>query len=212
MIFELFMNNPFEGLMVFLMIVAAIGVHEFAHAFAADKLGDPTPRMNGRVTLNPLAHLDPWGTLLIVFAGIGWGRPVVFNPYNLKNPRRDTAIVALAGPASNIIIALLTAIAMSVVGVNLREVSELSVILFNFFILNIALAVFNLVPIEPLDGFKVVAGILPPHLAAQWEETRRYGIFLLLFLLFTGMLQRIVQPTILTVADIILRGITSAGI
>lgn len=203
MIFDLLLSNPLDAVMLFLMIVAAIGIHEFAHAFAADKLGDPTPRMNGRVTLNPIAHLDPWGTLLIVFAGIGWGRPVVFNPYNLKNPRRDTALIALAGPLSNIIMAILTALIMVLMGIDAPTSSNVSVVLFNFFILNIALAIFNLVPIEPLDGFKVVEGILPPHLVGQWEETRRYGIFILLVLIFTGAISRIVQPTIFYVADLI---------
>src|SRR4051812_24083347 len=98
---SLFLEQPFAAIVVFIGIILSIGIHEFAHAFAANKLGDPTPKMQGRLTLNPLAHLDPVGTLLIVFAGIGWGKPVQFNPHYLKNPRRDAAIVALAGPVSN---------------------------------------------------------------------------------------------------------------
>src|SRR3972149_11313525 len=98
-------------LVVFLVsLIISITIHEFAHGFAADKLGDPTPRIQGRLTLNPKAHLDPFGTIMILLVGFGWGKPVQFDPYNLKDPRRDAALISLAGPASNIILAILLSI------------------------------------------------------------------------------------------------------
>ena len=169
MIFSIFLESPIAGLALLASIIFAITIHEAAHAFMAVKLGDDTPKAQGRLTLNPLSHLDPWGTLLIIFAGIGWGKPVVFNQFNLKNIRLDTAIVAIAGPASNFLIA--TIISFVLKANFFDQFGLIYFILENFIFLNIALGVFNLIPIEPLDGFKVVSGILPPHLALQWEET-----------------------------------------
>lgn len=195
----LFFESPVTATIVFVGIVLAIGIHEFAHAFSATKLGDPTPKLQGRLTLNPIAHLDPVGTLLIILAGIGWGKPVEFNPNYLKNPRRDAAIVALAGPVSNVLIAFVSTLALV-----FAQNEGLAAILFYFITLNIALAVFNLIPIEPLDGFKVVAGILPPHLAYQWEDTRRYGIFVLLALFLTGAVGRIMFPIVDSIVKLLL--------
>lgn len=181
------------------MVVLAITIHEAAHAFMAVKLGDDTPRLQKRLTLNPASHLDPWGTLLIVFAGIGWGRPVEFNPFNLRNLRRDTALVALAGPVSNFAMALLMAGLLRTPFVYQSDL--LPYFIESFALLNITLGVFNLLPIEPLDGFKVLGGILPPHLALQWEETRRYGMFILLFLLITGASSKIIFPIVNAIAN-----------
>lgn len=199
----LFLQNPIAAIIVFVGIVMAIAVHEFAHAFAANKLGDPTPRLQGRLTLNPKAHLDPFGTLLIALIGIGWGRPVMFNPHYLKNPRRDAAIVAIAGPLSNIIIALASAAILFLIR-DFANLGILSVIFVYFITLNIALAIFNLIPVEPLDGFKIIGGILPPGLAYQWEETRKYGIFVLLILLLTGTIDRFVFPAVSIIASFLI--------
>lgn len=189
MIIDLFLQNPIGGLILFSAIVLAISVHEAAHAYVATFLGDDTPRLQGRLTLNPKAHLDTWGTLLIIFIGIGWGKPVMFNPYNLRNPRRDTALISLAGPASNLIIAGLVAFITSFI-------PSLGAMAYLFVFLNVALAIFNLIPIEPLDGFKVVSGILPQSLVMDWEETRKYGLIVLLILLFTGAINKIVFPIV----------------
>ena len=194
MIFSIFLESPIAGLALLASIIFAITIHEAAHAFMAVKLGDDTPKAQGRLTLNPLSHLDPWGTLLIIFAGIGWGKPVVFNQFNLKNIRRDTALVAIAGPASNFLIA--TIISFVLKANFFDQFGLIYFILENFIFLNIALGVFNLIPIEPLDGFKVVSGILPPHLALQWEETKKYGIIVLVFLLLTGSVEKIVFPIV----------------
>lgn len=199
MILQLFLQNPLVGVLLFVAIILAIGLHEAAHAYAANFLGDDTPRIQGRLTLNPLSHLDPWGTFLIVLAGIGWGRAVQFNPYNLKNPRRDTMLIALAGPLTNFVLAVVTALFLRLTG----ELPIVSLFLQNFLFLNIALGVFNLMPIDPLDGFKVVAGLLPAHLAYQWEETRRYGLIILIALLFTGALGRIVFPIVEAISNLL---------
>lgn len=173
------------GLLAFLVVfgslVISITVHEFAHALAADRLGDPTPRSQGRLSLNPIAHLDPIGTLMILIAWFGWGKPVVFDPYNLKNPRRDAALIGLAGPISNIILA----IALSIL---LRLLPQ-SILLWAVFIsiirLNIILAIFNLIPIHPLDGGKILIGFLPRKLAYEWNAIlSQYGMIILLLLIF----------------------------
>lgn len=201
MIFQTLIDSPIVGILLLVMVVLSIAVHEAAHAYMAVRLGDDTPRLQGRLTLNPLSHLDPWGTLLIIFAGIGWGKPVVFNPFNLKNLRRDTALVALAGPASNFIIAILMTILLQIPYV--YEFDLLAYFCRSFAFLNISLGVFNLLPIEPLDGFKVLGGVLPPHLALQWEETRKYGVIILLFLLITGGIDRIIFPIINLIANLL---------
>ena len=168
-------------------------MHEFAHAYIADKLGDNTPRLLGRVTLNPLAHLDPLGTLLLIVAGFGWGKPVPFNPINLKHPKRDSALIAFAGPLSNFVLA-------STLGLLLHLIGQGQPVLYGFLYLtifyNIVLGVFNLIPIHPLDGFKVVAGLLPTNLYLQWMQMQGYGTLILLFLVFTRSINVVVEPII----------------
>lgn len=176
-------NNPLALLVGFIALIIAITIHEFAHALVADRLGDPTPRLQGRLTLNPLSHLDPIGTLMILLVSFGWGKPVQFDPFNLKNPRRDAALISIAGPISNILLAIL----LSAI-IRLPFVSPL---LTQFIIpviyLNVVLAVFNLLPIHPLDGFKIVGGLIPESQAREWYSLERYGfIFLLALLLIPG--------------------------
>lgn len=172
-------------LLPFLMVV--ISIHECAHAFMANRLGDPTAKMSGRLTLNPLAHLDKFGTLMLLFFGIGWGRPVPFNIFNLKNPKRDQALIAFAGPLSNLILAILLSFVYKLVPMGL-----LSTPLFVLINLNLILAFFNLIPVEPLDGFKVVLGFIPNKLAGEWLETQKYGLYILIFLVVTGLAEKLV--------------------
>lgn len=160
-----------------LSLVFAVSFHEFAHAWAAEKLGDNTPRLFGRLTLNPLAHLDPLGTLMILVSGFGWGKPTPINPFNMENPMRDSALVSLAGPASNILLAL-------VFSLPLKLGLFWAPLLIPAIILNVSLAVFNLIPIYPLDGFKIVGGVLPPQFSLLWQRTAQYGFILILVLVF----------------------------
>lgn len=199
---ELF-SNPIAGIFFLISIVIAVSVHEFAHAKVADTLGDPTPASLGRVTLDPRAHLDLMGSILFLMIGFGWGKPVPFDPYNLENPKRDAALIALAGPGSNFVMALASsAVLFLFTLVDSSIVTLIGQSFFQTFIwINIVLAVFNLLPFAPLDGFKIVGGVLSHEQAAQWYALERYGIFFLLFFIFpfTGgrsMLEIFLSPVI----------------
>lgn len=203
---DLLTANPTAFLAVAGVLVVAITIHEFAHAYVADKLGDPTPRNQDRVTLNPLAHLDPIGTIALVLIGFGWGRPVPFDPYNLKDPVRDSALIALAGPVSNIIMAVMLALVLQlgVVG------GVLTTILIWSIQINLVLAIFNLIPVHPLDGSKIIMALLPKESAINYEGfMERYGLFVLLAMLLpwngTSPVQALVGP-IINVAMTVLVG------
>lgn len=176
--------------------VVAISVHEAAHAWMADRLGDPTARLMGRLTLNPKAHYDPVGTtlllILVVMRAIGipvipfgWAKPVRFDPYNLQNPRRDSALISLAGPVSNLVVAILLAIILGFISSPFSPLSFLPLIFYPIIILNVVLAVFNFIPIHPLDGGKIFIGLLPAKEAREADVfLRRYGFIILLLLIF----------------------------
>ncbi len=173
-------------------LVLGITIHEFAHAAMATWLGDSTPRWQGRLTLSPAAHLDVMGSLMFLIGGFGWGRPVQFNPYMLRaNPRAGAALVALAGPLSNFILASIVAIPIRLLTVTLdaplgRSAPEaiLLQLLYGIVLYNLVLGVFNLIPIFPLDGFSILLGVLPAELAYTFEQTRQWGLLLLFALLF----------------------------
>ncbi len=168
-----------------LAFAAALTIHEFAHAHASDHLGDPTPRLLGRLTLNPLAHLDPIGTLMILFASFGWAKPVPFDPFNLRNPRRDSALISLAGPVANISLAILSSIILRLIpSVSFGALSPIGMLLSMIIILNVNLAIFNLIPIYPFDGFHVVQGFLPERAARQWAQLESLGYIMILVLVF----------------------------
>ncbi len=178
-----------------LVLVVAFTVHELAHALTADWLGDPTPRRMGRITLNPIAHLDPIGTLMLMVAGFGWAKPVLVNPYNMRgrHPRTAMAIVAIAGPLSNFVMALLAILPMRLgwvsIGGFLGATGEgllpsLPFLLAQFVIINFVLMFFNLIPIPPLDGHKVLMGILPPEISYRLEPLEQYGFLILLAVVF----------------------------
>jgi len=211
--------NPLELIFSLVALIVAITIHEFSHAFAAEHLGDPTPRLQGRLTLNPLAHLDPLGTILLILVRFGWGKPVVFDPYNLRNPRRDSAIISIAGPISNFLLAIVCAIlAQLMLRIGAAPNQTVSVILGLLYglltqivVMCIVLGVFNLVPIHPLDGFKIVEGILPEDQAKEWHQLERYGIIFLIFLLFpifggVAPISRIIEPIIDFCLKILLPG------
>ena len=193
---ENILNSPVSFLFYVAALIVAITIHEFSHAWSADHLGDPTPRLQGRLTLNPLAHLDPLGTILLFLVHFGWGKPVQFDPFNLRNPRRDAALISLAGPAANLLLATVCSIALRILSpLQLPVLSHTpfavavgSVTIIAFLqiliVMNVVLAVFNLIPIHPLDGFKIVGGFLSPQQAKEWYSLERYGMIFLLFLLF----------------------------
>lgn len=209
-------NNPFAFFSWLIALIVAITIHEFSHAYAADRLGDPTPRVQGRLTLNPLAHLDPLGTLMLLIARFGWGKPVVFDPFNLRHPRRDAAIISLAGPVSNILLATALSLILRV-GLTTDFAMLFYVFLQPVIVLNVFLAIFNLVPVHPLDGFKIVEGILPPEYARQWHELESYGMIFLLLMVFplfggTAPISRLIMPVISFILSLLLPGTGEAGI
>lgn len=174
-----------------IVLLIAFTVHELAHAVTADRLGDPTPRRQGRITLNPLAHLDPIGTLMLLISGFGWAKPVMVQPAYLRgNPRTSMGIVAAAGPLSNLLMALVAAIPLrlGLVDLSVRSSSEmlpsLSFLLFQFVFINLILLFFNLIPIPPLDGFKILTAVLPAEMAYQLRPLEQYGFLILLLAIF----------------------------
>lgn len=199
-------TNPFVFFIWAISLVIALTIHEYAHAKVADTLGDPTPRANGRVTLDPRAHLDPLGTILILVVGFGWGRPVEFDPYNLRNPKRDTALIALAGPASNIVLAIILSILASFLGADNLIASIIPLMIM----MNISLAIFNLVPVFPLDGEKILHGILPTELALEYSRAmHQYGTLILIMLLLpiaggTSPISALISPAISFVSNLLL--------
>ncbi len=183
-------------------LIVGITVHEFSHAWSATQLGDYTARGQGRLSLNPVRHLDPLGTILILVAGFGWGRPTPVTPSNIRiGERPGMALVALAGPISNMIVATLAALPFRLGTVSFGGGID-SLFLQSLVLWNIVLAVFNLLPIAPLDGFKVVLGILPRTAAAVFERTERFGMVILLVVVLAdavfsvGILSRILIPAI----------------
>jgi Zn-dependent protease len=196
-------SNPIIFLVLFPGLLMAITVHEFAHAWTADQLGDPTPRAHDRLTLDPRAHLDPIGTIAILLTRFGWGKPVAFDPYNLKEPVRDTALIALAGPLSNLIMASLLAI---IVNFNVLPWQWLQFALVQLVIINVVLAIFNLVPVNPLDGGKILAALLPKDTAYAYEQAmQRYGIWILIFLIMPWNGVSPVSQLISPIIDLIVR-------
>lgn len=188
----------------------ALSVHEFAHGWVSSKLGDPTPRMQGRLTLNPFAHLDPIGTILMVLTGFGWAKPVQINPMYYKDRTKGMALTAAAGPVSNFIIAFLGML----IGVILVEVfanagfSE-SVIMWTltvtqyFVVRNLCFMVFNLIPFPPLDGFKIFGMFMPRNIYYRILQYEHYIMYLLMLLSITGMFSRVIGTGVNAVYNVI---------
>jgi Zn-dependent protease len=197
----------------------SLAIHEAAHAWMADRLGDPTARLSGRLSLNPFRHLDPLGALLpffLIFSGspiiFGWGKPVPFDPFNLRNPRRDAALISLAGPLSNLILATFLAVIIRLSHLFLGATGfSIEMILAPVIQLNVTWGLFNLLPLHPLDGGKVLVGFLPYDLASKMDEIlHEYGLIILIFLLFpfagTPPLFLILSPLVRLILAVLLPG------
>jgi Zn-dependent protease len=208
--------NPSTVISNLFVLVLAFTVHEFAHAWTANMFGDPTPEMNGRLTLNPLSHLDPLGSLLLLVAGFGWAKPVPVNPY-LLNRRSSSAMmwVSLAGPLSNLLMAIIAAIPFRLGLVSTMEAQfaifnsrdhilpTIPQLLYTFIYLNLILMLFNLIPVAPLDGEKIAEYFFPPAWQRALDRIRPYGPLILLALVFFGFLSVIISPPLRVIMDLL---------
>ncbi|MBE7682185.1 Zn-dependent protease [Paenibacillus sp. PvP094] len=199
-----FFRYPIDQLPFFLLtILIAFTVHEFAHAYFANKFGDPTAKLLGRVTLNPVVHFDLFGVLLLVIAGFGWARPVPVNRANFDKPRLMGVIVSFAGPLSNLLLAVVgTIIYASLVGSgvmggieNERLFTAISTFFYMFNLTNFFLFLFNMIPLPPLDGYRILEDILPPSISRKLQGVEQWSIFIFLLILIIPPLQRVtIQP------------------
>ena len=175
-------------------LLITLTIHEYAHARVAVSLGDPTPRVLGRLTLNPIPHLDPLGLIMLWLFKFGWAKPVPVNPSNFRDARMGMLWVALAGPISNILLAFLTAIVIVLVNQFQIVTGEWVKILWWTYTYNIIFAIFNLLPIPPLDGGKVVSSLLPRRLAYTYERIEPYGTWIILALVWLGVVSMFIRP------------------
>jgi Zn-dependent protease len=193
------------------VFLLALTIHEVAHGWVANRLGDPTARLQGRLTLNPLAHLDPIGTLAIVLINFGWARPVPVDYRYLRNPRRDMMIIAAAGPVSNLLLATGCAfvyrwVPWGMVGLDWAWlITPFRMMIGTGVVVNVILAIFNLLPIPPLDGGRVVSGMLPLRQALSFSRLEPYGFLIIFLLFFTGILDPVFGTAVRTLATALFR-------
>jgi Zn-dependent protease len=184
-------------------VLWALSFHEFCHGWAASKLGDRTAERQGRLSLNPLDHLDPIGTLMLIIFRFGWAKPVPINSRYFKNPRRDIALVSVAGAAGNFLTALVCGILFNVFP-RLLAPGPIRIVMIHMLSVNVGLGVFNLIPIPPLDGSKILAVMLPPSSMSTFFFLERNGMFIILILVATGVLQAIMNPLMQFVLRLVL--------
>ncbi|HYT76864.1 MAG TPA: site-2 protease family protein [Vicinamibacterales bacterium] len=207
--------DPVAAVIGFGVLLISLTVHEAAHAWTADRLGDPTARVLGRVSLNPLVHIDPIGTVLLPLIAafshlplIGWAKPVPVSFRNLRHPRRDFMMVAAAGPVSNLLQAVVAAMILRLfagfASGGQTPASTLTGVLYLAVEINLLLAFFNLIPVPPLDGGNVMLGLLPPRAAATYSRLRQYGFIVLYALLLTGIASALIMPPTMLLLRILL--------
>ena len=176
-------------------LILAMAVHEYAHARAAVALGDITPRMMGRLTLNPLAHIDPIGLLMLILAHFGWAKPVMINPRNFKNYKRDDILVSLAGPEANLLLAFLTLVVLLIYSKFFGRMSQGTYLVLQLIVLyNINFAIFNMIPLPPLDGSHILKHFLPARYTYRYAQIERYSFFILIVFVMTPVLTYILIP------------------
>ncbi len=205
--------NFLEFGLFLVVLIPSVSLHELFHGWTAYRLGDPTAKLMGRLTLNPIAHIDPIGTLLLpflmfLFTGFvfGYAKPVPINPANLRDPKRDMILIGLSGPLANLLLALVFSLMIKaglLTGL-LTSLSAMYVLLRFGIIINLILAIFNLVPIPPLDGSRVLMGILPYHLAVSYSKLEPYGFLIIVGLLYLGIIGKIIFPVINFLTTILL--------
>ena len=199
------MTSLISIIILVILLLYSIIIHEISHGYTAYKLGDPTAKYSGRLTLNPIAHIDPIGTILIPVILIishssilfGWAKPVPINPYSFKNPQKDMAWVGLAGPASNLCIAFLLSLIVKIL-----PFSYLSYILTQAAVINIVLSVINLIPIPPLDGSRIVSGMLSREMAYQYSKIEPYGI-ILAYIFIVVFFRALILPIVGVIASLL---------
>ena len=186
----LFRGLPLEYLIILApVLLFSLCFHEFSHAYIANKLGDNTAKRLGRLNISPLNHLDPMGTFMLLIVGFGWAKPVPVNPYNLKNPKKDMMLIAAAGPISNLILALIGSLLMRFLPYSI--ISSFLEVFYLFIYINIALAIFNLIPLPPLDGSQIISGLVPYHKQNLLNKIHQYGPNILMGLIFIGIFTKI---------------------
>ena len=196
-----FLHDPLALLYFVPIFLITITVHEVAHAYVAWRLGDPTARAMGRITFNPLRHLDPFGFIMLMVLGFGWAKPVPINPRNFRNERAGMAMSALAGPASNILMCiagviifhLIFRVAYAMENFNMVIIAALT-FFYQFAMLNVWFATFNMIPIPPLDGSRIINYFLPPRLSYYYSYVERYGVIILMVLMYSGIFARRIYP------------------
>ncbi|MFS0593677.1 site-2 protease family protein [Cytobacillus horneckiae] len=210
---EQFLAYPIRDIpYVAITLMIAFTVHELAHAFVAYKFGDPTAKNQGRLTLNPLKHLDPIGTILIFIAGFGWARPVPVNRFYFKKPRLSGVCVSIAGPLSNLVLAIIALIfgyAMISLGLAGQLPSAIPQFLSIFFWINLMLFVFNLLPLPPLDGYRIIADLVPVNLRAKMTQYEVYGSLIFIILVITPLSQYTISPVFNTILPSLGGGLTA---
>ena len=204
-------SNPIIFLFWVVALLIGITVHELAHTWAADRLGDPTGKLEGRLTLNPLAHLDPIGTALILLTGFGWGKAVPFDPYNLRHIKKDTALISLAGPVSSLLLATTAGLLINFLPLLFNQTPGILISFLALVVrLNVMLGIFNLIPIHPLDGGKVLVGFLPEKIGDEVDSfLTQYGYIVLIFLFFfpfgsASYISQIITPIINVILGLLL--------
>jgi Zn-dependent protease len=198
----------------FAVVLFAISIHEAAHGWMANFFGDPTAKLQGRITLNPIAHIDLVGTiifpLLLIAMGapvFGWAKPVMVNPYNLRNPKRDHMYIAAAGPGANIIASVVTIIIFIVLKrlniISLMNPGIIALILFYLIVINVFLAIFNLIPIPPLDGSGIIEGLLKGQALESYQKIKPFGFIILIVIIYAGFLDILARPILNFIINIL---------